>query len=59
MSDRRTQDEIEADMERAERLVEHQCERGMDGLAHRGESGLPECSVCRRRHGGEVTHACE
>lgn len=20
---------------------------------------LPECSICRRRHGREVTHACE
>jgi len=20
---------------------------------------LPECSICRRRHGAEVTHACE
>lgn len=21
--------------------------------------GLPECSICRRRHGMEVVHACE
>lgn len=29
------------------------------GLAGKKQEVLPECSICRGRHGSEVTHACE
>jgi len=34
-------------------------ERGLRYLAHRGARRPVDCSICRRRHGSEITHPCE
>ena len=31
----------------------------LSALLDRGADGRDECSICRRRHGAEVRHACE
>ena len=40
-------------------VSEEQLETLVNAINAAYEKRHPECSICRRRHGREVTHACE